>query len=476
MTQAIGRRLLLGSAAALAAGAAALPNAAFPEGATLLVAGPEGGPLDGWAGWLAPSLGRALPPGTTLRKDVVGGIDGVTGANQFEARTVPDGGTALLLPGSAAMAWLVGDPRARFDVGQWIPALAGVTPGLLMSRMPIAAGGPPLRIAASGPAGAELPALLALDLLGVPWVPVFGLVDATAISALSTGQVDAVCLHGRRVAEFAQLLGAVGVRPAFSFGSVDEAGQRQREPVLPGHARRQRVAGRSPGDAAAQGMARDGRRVRIGGGVGPAPPHAGRHGRAVAPGLRAGRRVRAGAGAGERRRGAAARRAGRHGEHGRGAGGRHVAAGAAQLAGHAVELPPDVTGWRWADLPARPVVMAVLNVTPDSFSDGGDHLDPGAAVAAGLAMAAAGADILDIGGESTRPGGGDLSAAEEQARILPVIAGLRDAGVPISVDTRKAATMAAALDAGASIVNDVSACGMTRRPPVWSPRGAARPC
>ena len=233
MTQAIGRRLLLGSAAALAAGAAALPNAAFPEGATLLVAGPEGGPLDGWAGWLAPSLGRALPPGTTLRKDVVGGIDGVTGANQFEARTVPDGGTALLLPGSAAMAWLVGDPRARFDVGQWIPALAGVTPGLLMSRMPIAAGGPPLRIAASGPAGAELPALLALDLLGVPWVPVFGLVDATAISALSTGQVDAVCLHGRRVAEFAQLLGAVGVRPAFSFGSVDEAGQRQRDPSFP---------------------------------------------------------------------------------------------------------------------------------------------------------------------------------------------------------------------------------------------------
>ncbi len=101
--------------------------------------------------------------------------------------------------------------------------------------------------------------------------------------------------------------------------------------------------------------------------------------------------------------------------------------------------------------------MAVLNVTPDSFSDGGVHFDAGAAIAAGQQMAADGADILDIGGESTRPGSQAVSPAEEAARILPVIAGLRDAGVPLSVDTRNAATMAAALDAGATIINDVSA-------------------
>lgn len=232
MTQTIARRLVLGSAVALAAGAAGPSALPFPEGATLLVAGPEGGPVDAWAGWLAPSLGRSLPPGTALRKEVAGGVDGVTGANQFEARTVPDGGTALLLPGTAAMAWLVGDPRARFDVGQWIPALAGVTPGLLMSRVRIGDGGT-LRVAASGPAGPELPALLALDLLGIRWVPVLGLTEANATGALARGEVDAVCLHGRRVAELAQTLGGVGAVPAFSFGSVDEAGRRQRDPAFP---------------------------------------------------------------------------------------------------------------------------------------------------------------------------------------------------------------------------------------------------
>jgi dihydropteroate synthase len=100
--------------------------------------------------------------------------------------------------------------------------------------------------------------------------------------------------------------------------------------------------------------------------------------------------------------------------------------------------------------------MGILNVTPDSFSDGGDHLDPAAAIAAGHRMVADGAAILDIGGETTRPGSTPTPPAEEQRRILPVIAGLRDAGVPISVDTRNAATMAAALDEGAAIVNDVS--------------------
>jgi dihydropteroate synthase len=100
--------------------------------------------------------------------------------------------------------------------------------------------------------------------------------------------------------------------------------------------------------------------------------------------------------------------------------------------------------------------MGILNVTPDSFSDGGVHADPAIAISAGLSMAAAGADIVDIGGESTRPNSRPVSAAEEQDRILPVIAALAAGGVAVSVDTRNAATMRAALQAGARIVNDVS--------------------
>jgi len=128
----------------------------------------------------------------------------------------------------------------------------------------------------------------------------------------------------------------------------------------------------------------------------------------------------------------------------------------------------------WAGLPAgRPLVMGVLNVTPDSFSDGGRHFDPAAAIAAGREMVATGADILDIGGESTRPGAAEVSPAEELGRVLPVIRGL--AGLcAISVDTRHAVTMAAALDAGANIVNDVS--GLAHDPaavPLLARRGCA---
>ena len=106
----------------------------------------------------------------------------------------------------------------------------------------------------------------------------------------------------------------------------------------------------------------------------------------------------------------------------------------------------------------RCLVMGVVNVTPDSFSDGGRYLDRGAAVAHGLALAAEGADLLDVGGESTRPGAGEVTEAVELERVLPVIEQLAGAaGVPVSVDTRKAAVAATALAAGATMVNDVSA-------------------
>jgi dihydropteroate synthase len=104
----------------------------------------------------------------------------------------------------------------------------------------------------------------------------------------------------------------------------------------------------------------------------------------------------------------------------------------------------------------RTLVMGILNVTPDSFSDGGQHIDPRQAIAAGLSMAKDGANIIDIGGESTRPGAATVSAATEQERILPVIRALASEGIAVSVDTRNAATMQAAIAAGGKIVNDVS--------------------
>jgi dihydropteroate synthase len=100
--------------------------------------------------------------------------------------------------------------------------------------------------------------------------------------------------------------------------------------------------------------------------------------------------------------------------------------------------------------------MGVLNLTPDSFSDGGLHLDPRVASEAGRRMFADGADIVDVGAESTRPGAAPLPPEDEQARLLPVLRVLAGRG-PVSVDTRNATTMRAALDAGARIINDVSA-------------------
>ncbi|MFI5025358.1 MAG: dihydropteroate synthase [Solirubrobacterales bacterium] len=114
------------------------------------------------------------------------------------------------------------------------------------------------------------------------------------------------------------------------------------------------------------------------------------------------------------------------------------------------------------DLPVHAVIMksrlmGILNVTPDSFSDGGLFLDPEAAIAHGRELAAEGAEIVDVGGESTRPGAAGVPAGEEVERTAPVVAGLVAAGVAVSIDTSKAAVAGAALDAGARMVNDVTA-------------------
>ncbi len=106
--------------------------------------------------------------------------------------------------------------------------------------------------------------------------------------------------------------------------------------------------------------------------------------------------------------------------------------------------------------PDGPVVVGVLNVTPDSFSDGGRYADIDAAVAHAAGMYADGAHLVDVGGESTRPGAGRVDAETELARVVPVIRELARAGVPMSIDTTRAVVAAAALDEGASVVNDVS--------------------
>jgi dihydropteroate synthase len=130
-----------------------------------------------------------------------------------------------------------------------------------------------------------------------------------------------------------------------------------------------------------------------------------------------------------------------------------VHAAAAQLCAR-LGAPPS-----WPDglPPRRPLLMGVVNVTPDSFSDGGQFLEPAAAIAHGLRLHAEGADIVDVGGESTRPGADAVPLHEEIRRTVPVIEALARAGVLVSIDTRKAAVMRAAFAAGARMINDTSA-------------------
>ena len=197
--------------------------------AAMMVAGPADSATANWAALLDGPLGKMLQPGGNLSVSAIGGRDGVTGANAFEALINPDGSTALLVPGTAAIAWLAGDPRVHFDAGRWIPALTSFGSAVLMRRpsAPLAT----LRVAASTPSGTELPALLGLSLLGYLPVPVFGLADPKdAHAALLNGRVDAVLLTGRSVPQRALNLWHQGIRPVFSLG-IDPPGA-PRDPAL----------------------------------------------------------------------------------------------------------------------------------------------------------------------------------------------------------------------------------------------------
>jgi hypothetical protein len=228
-------RPVVGRAATSSPANAAVPAAPFPESATILVAGPDGGRLGRWGETVASALDQTLPSGTKVRTTCAGGIDGVTGANQFEARVPPDGATVLLAPGDAALDWLVGDPRAHFDAEHWVPVMAGVTPAIVMARPDAILGTDHVvRVAASGPVGPQLPVLLGLELLGATVTPVFGLVEPEAArAAFVAGKVDIVLAWGQDVPRQVDLLRDAGAKPLFGLGTLDANGVVSRDPAFP---------------------------------------------------------------------------------------------------------------------------------------------------------------------------------------------------------------------------------------------------
>ena len=220
---------------ALADGPADGPSGPLAQGATILIAGPPDGTLDRVASAILPPLTRALPHGSKVDRTNSGGIDGVTGANRFEARAAPDGLNVLVAPGSSALAWLIGERRAQFDVGHWVPVMAGATPCIIAGRMPVASlvPGARFRIAAASVAGPDVAALLGLYLLGIETSVVFGLRGRQAREALEQGGVDLVFVHGTRTsAQLADLAG-FGAAPLFSLGAPRPDGQPARDPAAP---------------------------------------------------------------------------------------------------------------------------------------------------------------------------------------------------------------------------------------------------
>ncbi len=224
------RGVVAGFAACGAARRSWSAPAALPSSAALLVAGPVGGQADQWADLLCPALGKSLLKGPALARQNVGGADGVTGANQFDALATPDGSKALLVPGSAALSWLTGDSRVKFDAGRWVPIWAGNGSAALASRVPLAPG-QTLRVAVSNVVGPVLAALLALDLMGIDVVPV----PLTPNGALPVNDpnVDAVFLHGATARNATALLNASGMSLALGFGALSPTGEITRDRSFP---------------------------------------------------------------------------------------------------------------------------------------------------------------------------------------------------------------------------------------------------
>jgi hypothetical protein len=183
-------------------------------------------------------LAQALPPETTLTLNSVGGADGVTGANQFATRGDPDGRMVLMAPGQAATAWLVGDPRAKYDIGRWTPLMVGVTPGLLVARPGALRAGMPARVEAGASPVPALAGLLALEILGFLPQPV-RVTAAYVVQAFAAGELDAVFVRGHNAAVQLRALTAAGGEPVLALASRSETGELVRDafaltvPILP---------------------------------------------------------------------------------------------------------------------------------------------------------------------------------------------------------------------------------------------------
>jgi hypothetical protein len=240
------RRHLLGNMLGGAVAAAGCPALALADNTgpplNLLVAGPDGGQTSRWGNACALAISPALPGAPTIMPQPVGGLDGVSGANQLDALVVPDGKTAAILPGAALIAFLTGDSRVHFDPTHWVPLLAGTNSGVLMLRRgasPLDAAtlraAAPLRLGADQPQSRDLAAILGLARLGINTSPVFGLRDTDAKTrAFITGEVDAVFLSGEGVPEDVAPLTASGAVPFFTIGARDAAGGVGPDPFMPG--------------------------------------------------------------------------------------------------------------------------------------------------------------------------------------------------------------------------------------------------
>jgi hypothetical protein len=212
---------------------------------SLIVGGPQGSQLVTWASMFGGAIGpRMQPAEQSLRIMPVGGADGVTAANQFEARAAPDGATALFVSGSAAMAWLRGDPRAQFDAGHWLPLATGLIPGVVLMHSKLSVPGSsdprpqgaasttkgPFRLCCSGPLDVSIAASLGLSVLGIETLP--ATVSDDPISELRAGRADFAFLLGAPALERLSVAGQTGVLPIFSLGMSDDAGGLLRDPMI----------------------------------------------------------------------------------------------------------------------------------------------------------------------------------------------------------------------------------------------------
>lgn len=197
----------------------------------LMVAGPVNGRLAPWARRTAGAVNGLLADGNTLHILNIGGEDGVTAANQFEARTALDGESTLLVSGETAIAWLIGDPRAQFDIGKWMPVATGVSSGVMLEKSAGIDRNKPLRLASNLTHDHNLTAKLGLSLLGIEIGQVILAQDPVAV--MVAGHADAVFLIGADAPRAARLATAANAKGVFSLGAYNEDGTLVRDPVFP---------------------------------------------------------------------------------------------------------------------------------------------------------------------------------------------------------------------------------------------------